>query len=190
LTPKLDNLFPDFQAVSVPRSLTESLEARPRWLFSEKARSEFIVAPLLLAVCQLSRYPLAIYSGHRFDVDAAKGLHGRIDFILAAGQSLPALVAPLASVVQAQNADIDLSYGLCAAQILAAQRFNAEGGNGLRARYGCITTGDEWQFIRLEDDTLTFDTRRFYLPETGLILAAFLTAIATAHATATATTPL
>ena len=38
-------------------------------LISEKSRSEFIVAPILLATRELSGNRVAIYSGQRLDVD-------------------------------------------------------------------------------------------------------------------------
>jgi hypothetical protein len=50
-------------------------------LLSEKARSEFIVAPVLLVARELSHDTVAIYSGQRLDVDASRGLQGECDFI-------------------------------------------------------------------------------------------------------------
>jgi hypothetical protein len=43
-------------------------------LLSEKARSEFVVAPILLAARELSHDAFAIYSGQRLGVDASRGL--------------------------------------------------------------------------------------------------------------------
>jgi len=49
-------------------------------LVSEKARSEFIVGPILLACREMSGGALAIFSGQRLDVDPARGLVGACDF--------------------------------------------------------------------------------------------------------------
>ena len=64
-------------------------------LLSEKARSEFIVVPILLACQEMSAGALAIYSGQRLDVDSDQGLVGECDFILSAVPPVPALRAPL-----------------------------------------------------------------------------------------------
>ena len=77
-------LFPGLAAVPIPTWLQETL-ARGRdvaALVSEKARSEFLVAPVLLAVRELVPGELAIFSGQRLDVDLARGLMGECDYIL------------------------------------------------------------------------------------------------------------
>ncbi|OUL34638.1 hypothetical protein BV372_13475 [Nostoc sp. T09] len=58
---------------------------------SEKARSEFIVVPILLVCRDLSEDRLAIFSGQRLDIDSAQGLIGKCDFILALAPPLPAV---------------------------------------------------------------------------------------------------
>ena len=40
--------------------------------------------------------------------------------------------------------------------------------------YGCVTTGTEWQFMRLQDRLLTFDTRRLYIHDVSAILGVFV----------------
>ncbi len=70
ITIRRDNLFPNLQAVPEPLWLTESLErGRGLALMSEKARSEYIVAPVLLAVRELSQDSISILSGQRLHVD-------------------------------------------------------------------------------------------------------------------------
>jgi hypothetical protein len=178
-----DVLFPGLTPIAVPQGLTERLaEGRALALLSEKARSEFIAAPVLLAVRQLTEDRIAIYSGQRLDVDPAHGLAGECDFLLAETQPLPVLRAPIVSVIEAPKADIDLGLGQCAAQMLGSLRFNEQAGVNIHATYGCVTNGREWQFLRLEGNTLIFDTVLFYVADVGLILAAFLAAIAAVHA--------
>ena len=61
----------------VPIWLAQMLERGLRQaLMSEKARSEFIVVPILLATQELSPRAVAIYSGQRLDVDPQHGLVG------------------------------------------------------------------------------------------------------------------
>ena len=70
-------VFPSLTAVPPPEWLTDLL-ARGAELRveSEKARNEFIVAPILLAVRELSDNAVALFSGERFDVETASGLAG------------------------------------------------------------------------------------------------------------------
>ena len=44
--------------------------------------------------------------------------------------------------------------------------------------YGCVTTGEDWQFLRLDDAAITYDPARLYRSDLGRILAAFLHVVA------------
>jgi hypothetical protein len=39
--------------------------------------------------------------------------------------------------------------------------------------YGCVTTGEAWQFLRLEGAAVTIDRGRLYIDNVGAILGAF-----------------
>src|ERR1700732_3546755 len=92
-------LFPDAPAARIPDWLPGWLARGTRLaLISEKARSEFIVVPVLLAARELCADQLAIYSGQRLDVDPRRGLVGECDFILAVGPAVPPLRAPVITV--------------------------------------------------------------------------------------------
>jgi hypothetical protein len=72
------DLFPNLAPLPVPDWLRDLL-ARGQAvaaLVSEKARSEFLVAPVLLACRDLVSGDLSIYSGQRLDVAAELGLTG------------------------------------------------------------------------------------------------------------------
>lgn len=167
-------VFPTLPKVSAPDWLTDILaRGLELALVSEKARSEFIVAPMLLAVRDLSDGRVSILSGQRLDVDAEKQLQGECDFILSLSTALPRLRNPFLTVVQAKNNDIDLSVGPCIAQMIAVQLFNQRTGN-TGSVYGCVTTGEDWQFLRLDQQTVLIDTMRYYINDVGSILAAFL----------------
>ena len=174
LTLARQTLFSDLSPLPVPADLIQRLaDGEPFARRSEKARSEFIVAPILLAVALLSNGRLSIYSGQRFDVEPENGLVGECDFILSATEPFPIVRAPVISVIEAKKADLDLGYGQCAAQMLGSLRFNQRQPNAKPFIYGCVTTGEEWQFLRLEGAALTFDTVIFPLDSVGEILAAF-----------------
>jgi hypothetical protein len=141
-------------------------------LVSEKARSEFIVAPILLALRELSGERIAILSGQRFDVDPGRRLVGECDFLLMLSDPLPLVRAPVLAVVEAKKQDMEGGLGQCVAQMVAVQVFNERAGQPFPAVHGCVTTGDVWQFLRLAGTALTLDQGRFYLDNLGGILAA------------------
>ena len=171
-------LFPDLRPASVPGWLTDILERGMQLaLVSEKARSEFIVAPILLAVREASGGSISILSGQRLDVDAARHLQGECDFLLSRSEPIPRLRAPLMAVVEAKKNDIDAGLGQCIAQMVAAQVYNDRAGQPIEEIFGCVTTSEDWQFLRLVGATVILHRQRLYIDNLGLILAAFERAV-------------
>jgi len=169
------DLFPDLAPTAVPPWIPGWLVRGTRLaLISEKARSEFIVVPILLAARELSGDRLAIFSGQRLDVDADRGLVGECDFLLAVGPSLPPLRAPIAAVVEAKKNDVEAGLGQCIAQMVAARTFNEAAGLKGKPQYGCVTTGEAWQFLRLVGDVVELNVQRVYLDNVAGILAVLL----------------
>ena len=172
ITTEPADLFPTLTDVVVPPWLLETLNrATPLALISEKSRSEFIVAPILTAVRELVDTPLSIYSGQRLDVDPERGLVGECDFILAAAPPVPPLRAPVIVVVEAKKNDVEAGLGQCVAQMLAAALFNQTAEGSPRSVFGCVTTGEAWQFLRLGEGIAQIDRRRFYIDNPQSILA-------------------
>ncbi len=173
------DLFPSLAQVSAPAWLGEVLgRSKQLALVSEKARSEFIVAPILLASRELSRGAFAIYSGQRMDVRAEQGLVGECDFILAATEPVPVLHAPIVTIVEAKKNDVEGGLGQCAAQMVAARMLNEKEGKPAARVYGCVTTGEAWQFLSLEQSQLSIDRARHYIDNVSLILAVFQAIVA------------
>ncbi len=167
------DLFPGSPSVAVPDWLPGLLARGTRLaLISEKARSEFIVVPILLAAREISGDKFAIYSGQRLDVDPDKGLVGECDFILAVGPALPPLHAPVMTVVEAKKNDIEVGLGQCIAQMVGARKFNEASGRTGSPVFGCVTTGETWQFLRLVDQAARLNRNRFYLDNVSKILGA------------------
>jgi hypothetical protein len=165
------DLFPGRPVAPIPEWLPGQMARGTRLaLISEKSRSEFIVVPVLLAARELSADRLAIFSGQRLDVDAARGLVGECDFILAVGPAVPPLRVPIATVVEAKKNDVEAGLGQCVAQMVAAREFNAAAGRPAGPVFGCVTTGETWQFLRLEGATALLDRQRLYLDNVGGIL--------------------
>ncbi|MBI3821702.1 MAG: hypothetical protein HY289_03370 [Planctomycetes bacterium] len=137
---------------------------------SEKARSEFIVAPVLIECRERMQRRFNIYSGFALNADAEKGLNGECDFILARSASKFALQAPLMMIVEAKKHDIEENLGQGAAQMLGACRYNERNGKPLPYLYGCVTTGESWQFLKLQGNDLHLHPERFAIHEIGRIL--------------------
>ena len=168
-------LFPGLQPVPVPPWLRDLLARGMQLaLVSEKARSEFIVAPILLAVRELSGERIAILSGQRLDVDPDRRLQGECDFILALLDPVPRLRAPLLTVVEAKKNDIDAGLGQCVAQMVAAQTYNERSGRPPAAVFGCVTTGKIGSSSDSEGTAVTIDQGRLYIDNVGGILATLL----------------
>jgi hypothetical protein len=172
------DLFPNSPPVTVPDWLPAMLARGTRMaMVSEKSRSEFIVVPILLAARELSGDQFAIYSGQRLDVDPEKGLMGECDFILAATSPVPLLRAPLVTIVEAKKNDIEGGLGQCVAQMVGARIFNERAGKNSASVFGCVTTGEAWQFLRLESAAVSIDRARYYIDNVGAILAVLKTII-------------
>lgn len=142
-------------------------------LHSELSRDVSLVGPVLAEAATKSHTRL--FAGEVLDVDDKAGLTGVVDFILAAG-SLPGatIVRPILCLVEAKRAEIDTrALGQCIASMIAAQRTNGDD----EPVYGCVTTGADWQFIRLKGKLAEVEPKpRFEneLPAVLGILLAFL----------------
>jgi hypothetical protein len=102
-------LFPEAKSAPIPGWLIEQLERcqRASAMVSERARSEAIVYPILVAAQENAPRPLAIFSGQRLDVEPALALTGECDYILALTTPLPRLRAPIAIIVEAEKGDVE-----------------------------------------------------------------------------------
>ncbi len=171
---RLAPLFADATPAAVPAWLRDQLDRGLQLpLVSEKARSELIVMPVLLACRELSGEAIAIFSGQRMDVSPEQGLLGECDFLLARTAPVPELRAPLVAVVEAKKNDVEAGLGQCVAQMIGARLLNERSGEPTAILHGCVTTGEVWQFLRLDGPAATIDRRRYYLDDLAGILGIF-----------------
>lgn len=96
---------------------------------TEKARSELIIAPVLLEVRRLLNFKVGFFSGTEFNVDPTVGLSGYCDYILTASQEMYEISAPVITLVEAKNENIKGGLGQCIAEMIAAKRFNQQQDN-------------------------------------------------------------
>jgi len=137
---------------------------------TEKARSEFIIAPVLLELRRLLGSAVALFSGVELDADPARGLTGVCDFILTKGGSQYVLSAPLVTIVEAKNDNVRNGLGQCIASMYAAELYNQKSAKLVPVVYGVVTTGTAWKFLRLAGTALTLDLKEYYIDNVGKIL--------------------
>lgn len=137
---------------------------------TEKAKSEFIIAPVLLELRRLLGGAVGLFSGVALDVDPGKGLTGVCDFILTKATHQFILSTPLVTVVEAKNDNLRNGLGQCIAEMYAAALYNQQEGGTIEAVWGVVTTGSAWKFLRLENTTVTLDVKEYYIDNIGKIL--------------------
>lgn len=132
---------------------------------TEKARSELIVAPILMEVRRQCGGRVSLFSGMEFSVDPDRGLTGYCDFLMAASPSQIDIQAPVLAVVEAKNDNIHNGIPQCIAEMHAAALFNERDGHPRRAIYGAVTTGSNWTFLQLKGADVEVDLDEYYLRE-------------------------
>lgn len=148
----------NFLQTALQRGTTLALRSN-----TEKARSEMIVAPILLELQEVKKEKISLFSGIDFKVDSKRGLSGRCDFIISADGKSEFMTAPAITVVEAKNDNVRSGLGHCIAEMAAAQLFNQRREKAIEKIYGAVTTGINWRFLKLEGNTVYIeDTERVY----------------------------
>lgn len=137
---------------------------------SEKVLSELIIAPLLFELRSLLDGKIGLFSGMDFSIDPGLGLNGICDFLLTRSSNELLIEAPAIVLIEAKKADLIAAWGQCAAEMVAAQKFNLSMGKEITAIYGSVTTGMQWQFLQLSGTELTIDTTQYPLDPLDRIL--------------------
>jgi hypothetical protein len=171
------NVFGDIPPAPLDPTFRETLSGQARLALAintEKARSEWLIAPVLAELWRRAEDRVSLYSGVSLDGDVPAGLCGRCDFIIGRPPQLHYVTAPLLVIVEAKNDDIAGGLGQCAAAMVGAQRFNLREQTGIETIYGCVSDGGEWKFLRLAGTTLTIDLTEYQLAHIDRILGILL----------------
>lgn len=162
LDARLVNLFGDVATVEPSGWLLETLRrARVMPLRNEKAKAERIISPILLEVSGNYLERVSFFSGEPINVRPEDDLAGECDFFFALQPPKPYLEAPVISLAEAKNEDMNWGVAQCAAQMLGARIFNERENRSFPFIYGCATDGIEWQFLKLENDIYFVDNKIF-----------------------------
>jgi hypothetical protein len=170
ITQNLTRLFVGVPPVLPSETLSSELyESASLPLLTEKAKSEFLIAPILKEIRRHNHYAISVFSGYNFDVEATKGLAGFCDYLFSTETRSIDIKAPVFCVVEAKNRTVEEGLAQAGASMIAVSLFNARKGTGEGAIYGCVTTAYEWVFLRLENNLLDIDiTQRYSLEEHSL----------------------
>ena len=154
------DLFSEIEPITPSSHLTTQLQKKVPLavaIGTEKARSELIITDVLFELREHFDRRISLFSGVDFNVDAENDLTGVCDFLISLSPEQFFVEAPVIALVEAKNADVKLGLGQCAAEMIAAQRFNAERKNSIPYVYGTTTSGTDWIFLKLEGQKLHID---------------------------------
>ena len=166
-------IFADIEPVAPSEHLTAALERKLPFALAmgtEKAKSELIVADILVELCLHFADRVSLFSGIDFNVDATNGLTGVCDFLVSLSPQAFEVEAPAIILVEAKRDSLTDGLGQCVAEMVAAQRFNADAGNDIPCVYGATTSGTEWLFLKLAGKTLSIDMTVYQLVQCDKIL--------------------
>lgn len=137
---------------------------------TEKARSEMIIAPILIELREQLQEQISLFSGIDFTVDVSQGLNGSCDFLISRSPELLIVMAPVITIVEAKKENLNAGLGQCVAEMLAARLFNERQGNEVNTIYGAVTSGTNWKFLKLEGQVVIIDLDEYYLSNVNKIL--------------------
>lgn len=143
--------------------LTQQLErdmSLARRTPTEKAKSEFVIAPVLATLRQIQK--VGVHSGVSFDVSAEDNLRGACDFLVTLSDAIEIIRAPVLVVVEAKRSVMSEGLGQCVAEMVAAQIFNRKANLPPAPIFGCITNGFYWRFLQLSEQTVLADSATEY----------------------------
>jgi hypothetical protein len=168
-----EDLFAAVSPSHVPTHLRDALVVGNRLattINTEKARSEWLVAPVLGEFWSRYHGQLSLFSGVDFQADAAAKLTGFCDFLIGRAPQQPQIISPVMVIFEAKKENVNDGLGQCIAGMVGAQRFNLRNNSPADPVYGCVTSGTVWKFLRLSGTTLAFDMAEYTPSQTDRIL--------------------
>jgi hypothetical protein len=172
------NAFASFTSLPISDLLRQTLQENLSLALdinTEKARSEFIIAPVLSEVRRQLLFRISLFSGVEFNVDPAQGLRGVCDFLLSLSPLQLTIQVPVVMVVEAKNENVKQGMSQCIAEMIAAQQFNQERNNAVGTVYGVVTSGNLWKFLRLTAMHVVVDATEYHISQVerivGIIVA-------------------
>ncbi|CAK0774749.1 conserved hypothetical protein [Gammaproteobacteria bacterium] len=175
-----DSLFKETPEVNTSPALLAILEENVPLALNintEKARSELIIAPVIVEIRRLLQKKVSLFSGIDFSVDEARDLNGFCDFLLSYSSNQAFLQVPVVCLVEAKNDNMKSGYAQCMAEMIAAQIYNIQQGHPVNWIFGVVTTGSNWRFLKLEDQQICIDFDEYLISQINKILGILVAAI-------------
>lgn len=166
-------IFTDIKAKTISQHLTQTLEENiplATSINTEKARSELIIAPILVELRKSFDHKISLFSGIELNVDKEKELNGFCDFIISSSAEQLFLKAPILTIVEAKNDNVMSGLGQCIAEMIAAKIYNETEGNNINNIYGVVTSGSIWKFIKLRSNEVHIDLDDYGIKELTRIM--------------------
>ncbi len=168
------NLFPEIMLIEPSDWLKRSLEiAALTPLTNEKSKSEKLISPILLEVALAYLDNVTLYSGEDLYVDDKRDLSGACDFFISKHPLKSVMQAPIITLVEAKDENMDYGKGQCLAQMYASKIFNEQKGKPQKFIYGCAVIGDDWKFLKLVDNQVYTNMKTYYISDLPKILGIF-----------------
>ncbi|TAE13895.1 MAG: hypothetical protein EAZ95_10505 [Bacteroidetes bacterium] len=139
--------------------LQELSEASKEALYTEKAKLELIITPIIKELKRQNPDKFSFFSGYEFNVDSKLSLKGYCDFLLSTVANTFTIQAPVfCLVVKGKKDSIYDGFGQCASEMYATQLFNERQQRPQKRIFGCVTNAFTWAFLVLEGKNLYIDT--------------------------------
>ena len=168
---QLIQAFTDINPIEPTDFLVQTLDINSRQvLATEKAKSEFIIAPILYEIARKNKEKVSFFSGYNFNVDKELGLKGFCDFIFTKYPRITVIKEPVLCVVEAKNDNVEKGIPQCIAEMYAARLFNEKRNKDIKVIYGCVTFGFQWVFLKMENDLVLRDDKIYEFNELPFIL--------------------
>jgi hypothetical protein len=118
---------------------------------SEYAICDALIRPILGIA--IENYPFNIWSHVPYNVDEEKGLVGEPDYLIAAKTKYGTMAKPSLCVIEAKKDNFSEGWTQALAEMVASSIL------GAATCYGIVTTGDIWQFGKLDNDVFIVDPK-------------------------------
>ena len=145
---------------------------------TEKAKSELIISTVLVELWEHFDRGISFFSGIDFNVDPENGLTSVCDFLVSLSPAQFHLESPIIILVEAKKDNLTIGLGQCVAEMVAAQRFNAEREKDIPHVYGTITSGIDWIFLKLDGKKLQLDMAAYQIAQCDKILGILASMVA------------
>jgi hypothetical protein len=130
---------------------------------TEKAKSEMILAQILIELRRMLNNQISLFSGVKFNVDSTRGLNGFCDFLISRSRQQSFIKSPVVAIVEAKNDNIKSGYAQCMAEMIAAKIFNEREDKEFESIFGVVTNGNQWKFLKLNKEVIYIDLNDYYI---------------------------